>query len=447
MRRTCPLLLVLAACLALGGAPAVADTATCPNALAVGAAAGAPGNVTVAWGEGCELGVTDVVASSSTAAGVFVDAVVVSPPGAGVKSLARVVSDAAGDTWVFGTTHRVVHGPKAQQDLELIGRWVAFQPAGGAFATTSLPANIPTPFVAVSPSGRIVMAWTTSTGSTAIATADRSANFSRLPAQRGFLVADVGIDASGAITLAGVPAYGQPGEGRWVETLTGTTSGRFTKTVVDRLPRPTHGCGRHGPTPVAGRPQLSVAPSGSTLLAWSIAFEQCSRPNPVVMVAQHLPGAGFSPRRRVPADIPAFQVDGNVAIDDAGRGLIGWERGDGRYAVDVIDGHGTPRPRPTTLGVPFSRGTIVVAPGGAAAAVIRTVLRTGQRISVSTGSTTSGLGPPQTLPGGPLGAIALDPVGNLIAATGAANAVTVQGLGPAPFGPVTVTAAPHTLAR
>src|SRR5262249_32019272 len=150
-------------------------------------------------------------------------AAVVSPATAGSppQLLENVVTDAAGDTWIFGTTDKVVFGPKATQDLEVTGRWVAFRPAGGTFTTAPLPRGILLASnVAVSPTGQIVRAWSTASGDTGLATANRSATFAMLPVQR-FDTDDVGIDAAGTITLAGTPRFRSPGAGRWVETRTG----------------------------------------------------------------------------------------------------------------------------------------------------------------------------------------------------------------------------------
>ncbi len=441
MRRAGSLLLGFAACFVLGAAPAGA-AANCPATLGTQVAAGNPGNATVAWVQQCTVPTTEVVASSSSAPGIFPAATVVSPPGPGVQLLGNVVSDAAGDAWIFGTSNRVVYGPKATQDLEITGRWVAFRPAGGSFTTTPLPAGIvQTSNVTVSPAGRIALAWITPKGDTAIATADRSATFSLLGVQRGFLVSSLGIDAAGSITLAGVPSTPFAGAYRWVEVLTQrTTGGGFAKTIVDRLARPNRSCAHHGPPPTAGGPKLAIAPSGATLLAWTVLLERCPSARSTGMVAARPgDGQGFGRGIRFSTDLASYGFTGGVAVDDSGHGLVGWQRRNSHFVVDVVDPQGHPARRATDLG--RGAGALLASPGGAAAATIVDYLSAGTRVSLSTGSTTAGLGAPQPVGTG-AGSMALDSAGTALVARAAAPGVTVQGYGPAPFGPVTVTAVP-----
>ena len=352
MRRAGSLLLGFAACFVLGAAPAMADTPNCPRTLVAQVAAGDPGNATVAWVEECIFGTSDVVASSSTAPGIFPAATVVSPPGTGLQLLGNVVSDAAGDTWIFGTSNRIVYGPKATQQVEITGRWVAFRPAGGSFSTTTLPIAMLQTAVAVSRTGRIVVAWITSNGDTAIATADPSATFSMLPVQRGFQVSSVGINAAGTITLAGLPRTPSAGAYRWIEVLTQSVpNGGFAKTIVDRLVRPRYGCGRHGPPPSAGGVKLAVAPSGAALLAWTVLMARCPLARSTGMVAARPAGGqSFGRGARFSADLASYGFTGGVAVDDSGHGLVGWQRRNSHVAVDLVDPQGHPAPRATDLG-------------------------------------------------------------------------------------------------
>src|SRR4029077_18269522 len=224
------------------------------------------------------------------------------------------------------------------------------------------------------------------------------------------------------------------------EVLTqSATGGGFAKTIVDRLVRPARGCGRHGPPPSAGGVKLAVAPSGAALLAWTVLLARCPNARSTGMVAVRPAGGhGFGRGARFSTDLVSYGFTGGVAVDDSGHGLVGWQRRRNHFAVDLVDAQGHPARRPTDVG--RGGGTLLASPGGGAVATVLDYLSVPTRVSLSTGSTTAGLGAPQPIATGNTGSIALDSAGTAIVARAAAPGVTMQAYGPAPFGPVAVTA-------
>jgi hypothetical protein len=452
-------LLVLAA-----GSPALAATPTpsCPRPPSprrVATAVDGVGEALVVWHQTCvdatQHESDDVVAALGSGPGMFPAAVAISPPGR-LADVSQVASDAAGDMWVLGNL--LVQGQKIDEPGEpapgIHGAWVAFRPAGGVFGPAQvLAADAQDVRVASDAAGHVVIGWNTEAHGARLETADATGRRSAVAARPALQLTGLGIDAAGNVTVVGIPARDVSGGAHEVDQVTAAAGRRFSAVrVLARIARPASGCAHRGPAPTVAPPQLAVAPSGEALAAWGVAENGCG--NVAVMlgdVTQRGLSGHFGYVHTFTRHFATFVYDDaeNVAVDNAGGGLLGWIGGPG--GTDFM------ATRVAVTGIPTSRvlgsGAVSEAVAFNASAVVAAIATfhsaTANPVNLWTGSTVVGLPISYPLGNGvdgfvPSEALAVDPAGDALAAWVGPSGVTVQQSGlTSSFGPVALSTSPE----